>query len=578
MDKGPTDRLERLTQASGRPEKIRLGELLVELRMITPAQLRDVLEQHLRSGKKVGRLLIEAGYLSEEQLAEGVAKLYRTPYVDLRTFEVDPQLIRRLPEAQARHHKALLLEDRPSGYVIGCLDPSDLYAQDEIARLLKRNIEVAVVSESQLNAAIDRHYRRVDQMSGLAKALEDELGDADTNRSPTLTDDTAVARLLNGIFEDAVRMGASDIHIEPQETKLQIRQRIDGVLSSAMEADLRIAPALVVRLKLLAGLNISERRLPQDGRFNIQVRGLPVDVRLSTLPIQYGESCVMRILSTGGGARKLDQIGMPEELLTRFREAIHSSSGLVLVTGPTGSGKTTTLYSALAELNTIDTKIITVEDPVEIRLAGINQVQVNDKIELTFGAVLRSVLRQDPDVILVGEMRDHETAQIGLRAAITGHLVFSTLHTRDAASTPVRLIDMGVPPVMVASAVQAVIAQRLTRVICESCAEPAQPTSQEIAWLESAIGPVEPSARFMRGRGCTHCSQTGFRGRQGIYELLEMTPPLVTLANQGDTDGFTKEARKQLHGRTMQAHGLRLAMAGRTTIAEIMRVASGVSD
>jgi MSHA biogenesis protein MshE len=375
-----------------------------------------------------------------------------------------------------------------------------------------------------------------------------------------------------------VRIGASDVHIEPQEHRLVVRMRVDGVLQPAMDADPKIAPAVLLRIKILASLNISEKRLPQDGRFNINVRDRVVDVRLSTLPTQFGESAVMRILSTGDGPRRLDKIGMPAAMLAQFKDATSRSSGLILVTGPTGSGKTTTLYSALNELNKPDTKIITVEDPVEYRLPGINQVQINDKIELTFGSVLRSVLRQDPDVILVGEMRDQETAQIGLRAAITGHLVFSTLHTRDAASTPMRLIDMGVPSVMVASALQSVLAQRLARMNCSNCTEPAAPSPQEMAWLEAEIEHVPQDAVFMKGRGCSHCSHSGYAGRSGLYELLTMDEELVGMANRSDPDGFMRLARHKMKGATMQVHGLELACRGKTTVAEIMRVASSVGE
>ena len=580
MDKGPVEKFERTVVRQERPEKIRLGELLVELRLISTEQLRNVLAEHIKTGKKVGKLMVESGYITEDQLAQAIGTLYRKSYVDLKTFELQNDVVRRLPEAQARHHRAIVLEDRRTTYLVGFADPSDLFAYDEVSRLLKGPIEVAVVSESMLMQTLDRCYRKSDQISGLAKELEQDIGDASAfgQSSTPAVDDSAVARLVTSIFEDAIRVGASDIHIEPQEYKLIVRFRVDGMMHAAMEAEPKIAPALLMKLKIISGLNISEKRLPQDGRFNVSVREAPVDVRLSTLPTQFGESAVMRILSTGTGPRKLDKIGMPAQVLERFRTAMSASSGLILVTGPTGSGKTTTLYSALNELNTVDTKIITVEDPVEYRLPGIMQVQINDKIELTFGAVLRSVLRQDPDVILVGEMRDQETAQIGLRAAITGHLVFSTLHTRDAAGTPVRLIDMGVPPIMVASALQAVIAQLLMRLNCVNCAEPYKPSPQEMSWLGGEIESVPEGSKFMKGKGCSHCSNTGYTGRSGIYELLEMNPDLASLANRNDPEGFMNLARQTMRGNTMQSNALRIACSGRSTIAEAMRVSSQVGD
>jgi MSHA biogenesis protein MshE len=344
------------------------------------------------------------------------------------------------------------------------------------------------------------------------------------------------------------------------------------------EADAKIGPPLVLRLKLMAGLDISEKRLPQDGRCNVRVRDQQVDVRISTMPTQHGESVVLRLLNQSTGLRGLDHLGMPTDLLTRFRGLTQRSSGMLLVTGPTGSGKTTTLYGALSEINTFERKIVTVEDPVEYRLGGVTQVQVNEKIELSFARVLRSVLRHDPDVILVGEMRDHETAQIGLRAAITGHLVFSTLHTRDAASTPIRLVDMGVPAYMVATSLHAVVAQRLIRVNCESCAEDYELAPQEQAWLDASGEAVSNNAQFMRGRGCSHCNGTGYQGRRGIYELLEVDAPLADAMNRSDPAGFMQAAQAQLRGRTLRSHALALAAQGRTAIGEVMRVASEVED
>ena len=357
-----------------------------------------------------------------------------------------------------------------------------------------------------------------------------------------------------------------------------IRFRIDGALHLQMEADNKIAPALVLRLKLMSGLDISEKRLPQDGRFQVRVRGHGVDVRIATCPTQYGETVVMRLLRQDGGMVGLDKLGMQPDMLKRFREIIRRSSGMVLVTGPTGSGKTTTLYSALAEINTLDQNIITVEDPVEYRLAGINQVQVNEKIELTFSRVLRSALRQDPDVILVGEMRDAETAQIGLRAAMTGHLVFSTLHTRDAAGTLFRLVDMGVPRYMVASSVQAVVGQRLVRRVCESCSETHIPTPQESEWLKAeGVAPGQYSG-LMHGRGCSHCNGTGYLGRMGVYEMLEMGRDMVEAAAHESANQFMQVAQQHMRGKTILEQALEQMKQGNTTVAEVMRISNQVED
>jgi MSHA biogenesis protein MshE len=369
-----------------------------------------------------------------------------------------------------------VLDDAGAACKVGMADPTDLTAYDEIARILKRDIEIVVVAGGEVTRALDRIYRRTEQIAGLAQELGDELGDTNVVDFGALAltpglEEAPVVKLLQTVFEDAVQQRASDVHIEPQDRKLQIRFRIDGVMHLQTHADARIAAALALRLKLMASLDISEKRLPQDGRFGVRVRGTQIDVRLSTMPTQYGESAVMRLLSQAKGALGIDNIGMPAEMVKKVRAVINRTSGMVLVTGPTGSGKTTTLYAALSELNTSERKIITVEDPVEYRLPGVNQVQVNEKIELGFDRVLRAALRQDPDVILVGEMRDQATVETGMRAAMTGHMVFSTLHTNDAVSTPVRLLDMGAPRYMVALSLQLVIAQRLVSVICKSCAK-----------------------------------------------------------------------------------------------------------
>lgn len=568
------------SSAPGRPEKLRLGDVLVQQRLISQEQLQQTLELQRQTGKKVGRLLIETGVITEELLANGLARQLRIPFVNLKTFPFRSDVVKLLPESAARRFRALVLEDKGDALLVALGDPLDLFAFDELTRLLKRTIAIAAVPESQLALAFDRLYRRTEEISGLARALEKDLGDAVDFGELTATvgiEGAPVVRLLQSLFEDAVQVGASDVHIEPQEAGLQIRVRVDGILQTQTQADKRIGGALAQRLKLMAGLDISEKRLPQDGRFSVRLKEHTIDVRLSTLPTTYGESAVMRLLNQGTGMRRLDSIGMPDAMLKRFREILGRSSGLVLVTGPTGSGKTTTLYAALAEINAAELKVITVEDPVEYRLPGITQVQVNDKIELTFARVLRSTLRQDPDVILVGEMRDAETAEIGLRAAITGHLVLSTLHTRDAISTPFRLLDMGVPPFMVATSLQAVIAQRLVRLNCSECNEPQTPTPQEQSWLTSMIEtgvPVSPK----RGVGCSACNGTGYSGRQGVYELLEMDAVLTQAASRSDPAAFMRAARERMKGHTLAHHALELVRQGRTSLAEALRIGFDVDE
>jgi MSHA biogenesis protein MshE len=566
-----------------RPEKIRLGDLLIQQGLLSNEQLKFALEEQKRSGRKLGRIVVESSFVTEEAISQALARQLQLPFVDLKHFNTRPQLINLLPEAQARRFRAVVLEENNGMLRVGFVDPTDLQAYDDILRLLRREIELAVVTESQLMGLIDRVYRRTEEISGLAKELTADLGDVPVEFGELLgtatgAEEAPVVKLLQTVFEEAVRSRASDIHVEPQEKNLRVRFRIDGVLHVQMEADSKIAPALALRLKLMSGLDISEKRLPQDGRFAIKVRNSTVDVRISSMPTQYGESVVMRLLSQNTGLLGLDHLNMPNRTLERLRHAVRRPSGMVLVTGPTGSGKTTTLYAALAELNTTEKKIITVEDPVEYRLPGINQVQVHEKIELTFERVLRSALRQDPDIVLVGEMRDQMTAEIGMRAAITGHMVLSTLHTNDVISTPIRLLDMGVPRYMVALSLQLVLAQRLVRVICDNCVEAYQPAPHEHEWLRYELGDTVDKRKYRQGRGCVHCGGTGYQGRTGAYEMLEMSNELVEAINVDDTAHFVQTARKQMAGETLRRDAVRLVVKGRTTIEEAMRVSNQFED
>ena len=565
-----------------RPEKIRLGEVLIEQKLLSEEQLGHALAEQKRTGRKLGRVFVENGYVTEEQISGAIARQLDIAYINLKFYNTNPDIVRLLPETQARRFRALVLENRSGALLVGISDPTDMFAYDEIARLLRTNIELAVVNETEVLQAIDRIYRRTEDISGLARELEQDLGDPFVDFgalavNPGL-EEAPIVKLLQSVFDDATQVRASDIHIEPQEARLQIRFRIDGVLHLQTEADIKIAAALALRLKLMADLDISEKRLPQDGRFAIKVKQQRIDVRISSMPTQYGESIVMRLLNQGGTTLRLDAIGMPAQMVEKLRAIVRRPNGLVLVTGPTGSGKTTTLYCALAELNSMEKKLITVEDPVEYRLPGINQVQVNDKIELTFARVLRSALRQDPDIVLVGEMRDQETAQIGLRAAMTGHLVLSTLHTNDAISTPLRLMDMGVPRYMVGSSLQAVLAQRLVRVLCESCSMPYQPSPTEYGWLRVELFDEVDSQHFFQGKGCSHCNGMGYRGRTGVYELLEMSRAVADAVNHADLSHFKNVAQAEMAGNTLRRHAVQLAVAGRTTVSEAMRISSQTED
>jgi MSHA biogenesis protein MshE len=566
-----------------RPEKIRLGDLLIQQGLLTDEQLKFALDEQKRSGRKLGRIVVDSSFVTEEAISQALARQLQIPYVDLKHFNPKPELINLLPEAQARRFRAVVLSEVDGKLRVGFVDPTDLQAYDDILRLLHREIDLAVVAESQLLGLVDRVYRRTEEISGLAKELTADLGDVpvefgDLLGTATGAEEAPVVKLLQTVFEEAMRSRASDIHIEPQDRSLRVRFRIDGVLHVQMEADAKIAPALALRLKLMSGLDISEKRLPQDGRFAIKVRNNMVDVRISTMPTQYGESVVMRLLNQNTGLLGLDRLNMPPRTLERLRHAVRRPSGMVLVTGPTGSGKTTTLYAALSELNTTEKKIITVEDPVEYRLPGINQVQVHEKIDLSFERVLRSALRQDPDIVLVGEMRDQTTAEIGMRAAITGHMVLSTLHTNDVISTPIRLLDMGVPRYMVALSLQLVLAQRLVRVICDNCVEPHTPAPHEREWLRYELGDTVDQRRYTKGRGCAHCGGTGYQGRTGVYEMLEMTNEVVEAINSDDSGRFVQAARKQMAGETLRRDAVRLVVKGRTTIDEAMRISTQLED
>lgn len=562
------------------PQKVRLGDLLIEQGLLSDAQLKVALGEQKLTGRKLGRIVVESGYVTEEGISQALARQLRLPFIDLKQFSPKPDLIKLLPEAPARRFRALVLDQLPDGRLqIGLSDPTDLQAYDEITRVVRREIDLAVVTESQLLATIDRVYHRGEQISGLAKELTADLGDIPIEFGDLLgltqgAEDAPVVKLLQTVFEEAMRVRASDIHVEPQERSLRIRFRIDGVLHVQTEADAKISGAVALRLKLMSGLDISEKRLPQDGRFNIKVRNAPIDVRISTLPTQYGESVVMRLLNQNTGLLELEKIGMPARVLERFRHSLKRPSGMVLVTGPTGSGKTTTLYAALNELNSPDKKLITVEDPVEYRLPGLNQVQVHEKIDLSFSRVLRTVLRQDPDVVLIGEMRDQETAEIGMRAAMTGHLVLSTLHTNDVISTPIRLLDMGVPNYMVALSVHMIVAQRLVRIICENCREPHTLTPSEHEWLRYELADQVDFHTYQHGRGCTHCGNTGFSGRSGVYEFLEMSDAVVAAINHGDPGMFMQAARQQMAGETLRRDAVREVVAGKTTVSEAMRISN----
>ncbi|MGY8836731.1 MAG: GspE/PulE family protein [Enterobacterales bacterium] len=561
--------------------KMRLGDLLVHEHMITEAQLSEALNVQAATGRKLGSTLITLEFISEPQLLRFLAQQLQVPFLDISQRRISADVSKLLSEVYARRYRALVIEDNGDSVLVGMSDPADLRGLDQLATMLApKRIDLAVVQESQIMAAFDNVYRRTDEITNFAAQLHEEYQDVeefDLNSLGDETSDATVVKLLQSIFEDAVQVRASDIHIEPDEGLLRIRQRVDGILQEHTLNQVKIASALVLRLKLMSGLDISEKRLPQDGRFNIKVRSHSIDVRLSTMPVQHGESVVMRLLDQSAGLLSLDETGMPVHILKRVRSIIKRPHGMVLVTGPTGSGKTTTLYGALSELNQQESKIITVEDPVEYRIGRINQVQINNKIGLSFASILRTTLRQDPDIIMVGEMRDQETVDIGLRAALTGHLVLSTLHTNDAITSAMRLIDMGAPAYLVASSLRAIIAQRLVRRVCNDCRVPYLPDRQELSWLKY-LGEEITDAQFSKGQGCTACNHSGYKGRVGIFELLEMDDAMMDALRVNDTQGFAKAAKNSANFSPLSTMALNYAKQGITSLDEVFKVAEYIPE
>ncbi len=564
--------------------KKRLGDLLVDEEIISQDQLMSALAEQKQTGRKLGTVLIETGVITEEQLLRFLAQQLNMPFLDISNFQIEERLASELSEVHARRLRVIILESSDDHVMLGMSDPADLAAIEQLSGLLSpKRLEIVAVRESQVLSAFDVLYRRTKEIEQFASELQAEYEESADFDFATLEGDgeadSVVAKLLSSLFEDAIQVRASDIHIEPDRGSLRLRTRVDGVLQESILREVNIAPALVLRLKLMASLDISEKRVPQDGRFHIKIKGHEVDVRISTMPIQDGESVVMRLLDQSAGLLSLNATGMPEHILKRVRKLVKSPNGMFLATGPTGSGKTTTLYGCLSELNNAESKIITVEDPVEYRLPRINQVQINNKIGLSFSSVLRTALRQDPDVIMVGEIRDQETAEIGLRAALTGHMVLSTLHTNDAISTALRLIDMGAAPYLVASSLRAVLAQRLVRRICTTCKTPYQPEPQEITWLSNIAGKDHAQSQFFKGTGCQSCNKTGFKGRIGVYELLEMNDErLLSALRSGDTEAFSVAAKSLPDYKTLGATALELALDGVTTVSEVLRIAEVVSD
>ncbi|HBH7889801.1 TPA: type II/IV secretion system protein [Vibrio parahaemolyticus] len=556
----------------------RLGDLLVEEGIVSEDQIQQALSAQRSTGQKLGDALIDLGFITEKQMLEFLSQQLGLPLIDLGRAPVDADAVQILPEVHARRLRAMVVARNGDTLRVAMSDPADLFTQESLMNLLgEYNLEFIIASERQLISSFDRYYRRTKEIASFAEQLQAEHQDVqsfDYGIDEADSEEVTVVKLVNSMFEDAVQVGASDIHIEPDDKVLRLRQRVDGVLHETILNEVNIASALVLRLKLMAHLDISEKRLPQDGRFNIKVRGQSIDIRMSTLPTQYGESVVMRLLNQSSGLRPLEESGLPPELLARLRRQLSRPHGMILVTGPTGSGKTTTLYGALSELNEPGKKIITAEDPVEYRLPRITQVQINSKIDLTFSRVLRTFLRQDPDIILIGEMRDQETVEIGLRAALTGHLVLSTLHTNDAVDSALRMIDMGAPGYLVASAVRAVVAQRLVRRVCPDCKTQDHLDESRQQWLAGRF-PNQVRVTFHKGAGCQNCNLTGYRGRIGVFEMLELEHEMMDKLRANDAVGFAQAARRSENYKPLLASAMELALQGAVSLDEVMTLGEG---
>lgn len=554
----------------------RLGDLLIEVGLITQEQLDKALSAQQRMGKRLGKVLVELGYISEQSMIEVLEFQLGIPHVDLSMIVIDPEVAALIPEAVAKRYQIIPIRREQDKVVLAMADPTNIFAIDDAQLATGLLVEVVIATESDIERAINRVY-------GVRETVQKAIDQLQSSDPFQLPDDLTVAEsdapiisIVNSLLQQAAKDGASDIHIEPQEKDLRIRFRVDGVLREMMAFPKRIHGALISRLKIMSEMDISERRIPQDGRIKLRFAGRDIDIRVSTLPTIYGEKIVGRLLDQGGAILELDNLGFTALNLQRFNDMCQKAYGIVLVTGPTGSGKTTTLYSALSRYSTAEKNIITVEDPVEYRLPGINQVNINPKAGLNFANTLRAILRQDPNIIMVGEIRDPETAEIAIRAALTGHLVLSTLHTNDAASTFTRLVDMGIEAYLVASSVLGVLSQRLVRRICPQCKEPyvVEPNTPEYIFTGATHG--QP-LQLYRGKGCPACNHTGYRGRIGIHEVLPVTPAIRALIMQGVSADRIVAAAQQEGMPTMLQDGVQKALEGTTTLAEVMRVAYGTN-
>jgi type IV pilus assembly protein PilB len=566
----------------------RIGDLLVREGLIAPEQLTAALQDARQNNTRIGYSLVKLGFIQEAELTRALAKQYRVPAVDLDRVVIDPKIIKLIPAEQALKHLVLPLRRVGRMLTVAMANPTDAGAIDNLKFITRHDIEPVIVGEYTLRKHLDQYYQAKEDENTLNSLLESIEGaeddvelieekedDQGIAALQAQIDDAPVVKLINGLLTDAVLRGASDIHIEPFEKEIRIRYRIDGVLREIMKPPMKMKAALTSRVKILSALNIAERRVPQDGRIKLKMKNKVVDFRVSTLPVIYGEKIVLRILDKGNLTLDLEKFGLEPKAEKDFMAAIMNPYGMVLVTGPTGSGKTTTLYSALSKVNTEDVNIMTAEDPVEYNIYGINQVLVRNEIGMTFAAALKAFLRQDPNIIMVGEIRDIETGGIAIKAALTGHLVLSTLHTNDAPSTITRMIDMGLEPFNVAAALNCVTAQRLLRRICSGCKEVATYPDE---FLDAAgIFGEDRNITFYRGKGCEKCGGSGYKGRAGLYEVMSMTNDMRKLIMHGASADELREQGLKDGMLTLRMDGMKKVSRGVTTLEEVIKETAAAS-
>jgi len=560
----------------------RLGELLVRERLITPLQLQQAVEEQRSTGGRLGYQLTKMGFIEENELTAFLSKQYGVPSIDLNEFDIEPDIIKLIPKEVVLKHQVIPVNRTGSTLIVAMADPSNIFAIDDIKFLTGYNVEVVVASEQAIESAVEKYYTSNVTFDDVMLDFDDDdvdvidadedINELDLEKS---AGDAPVIKLVNLILLDAIRKGASDIHVEPFEKQLRVRYRIDGMLYEVMKPPVKLKHAITSRIKIMSQLDIAERRLPQDGRIKLKMgKNKEMDFRVSVLPVIWGEKIVLRLLDKSNLQLDMTKLGFEEKTLELFKKSIHQPYGMILITGPTGSGKTTTLYSVLSELNTTDTNISTAEDPVEYNLYGINQVQMHDDIGLNFSSSLRSFLRQDPDIILVGEIRDFETAEIAIKASLTGHLVLSTLHTNDAPSSISRLLNMGIEPFLVSAAVILIGAQRLVRKSCNECREVVEVPRQVL--LDLGVHPDEVDEfELQRGMGCRVCNNTGYKGRIAVYEIMTMTEELREFVlNGASTLELKREAVRQ-GMKTLRMSALTKLAEGMTSLDEVSRLTAG---